>query len=240
MIILKDSAVTVKPSHNHSNRGRKNWLIYDIGDRFLEKHSDCYKGVMYDLGCGEAPYREYFLQYVDKYVGVDWGGSLHNSKKEVCADLNKALPIESEIADTVVSLSVLEHLCEPQVMLNESFRILRPKGNLVLQVPWQWWIHEAPYDFYRYTKFGLEYMLSKAGYVDIIVEPQGGFFTMWILKFNYFSSRLICGPQRLRSLVMLALWPFWFLGQKLAPILDRFDKSPDLESYGYFVVAKKL
>ena len=78
-------------------------------------------------------------------------------KADIVADLNKPLPIESEVADVVVSISVLEHLCEPMTMLSESFRILKPGGSILLQVPWQWWIHEAPYDFYRYSPYGLNY-----------------------------------------------------------------------------------
>jgi ubiquinone/menaquinone biosynthesis C-methylase UbiE len=81
------------------------------------------------LGAGESPYKTFFLQHAKKYVAVDWAGSLHNTKADIAADLNKPLPIESAVADTVVSLSVMEHLCEPQTMLNEAFRILKPGGG---------------------------------------------------------------------------------------------------------------
>ena len=117
-------------SRNHSNRRSHNWLIYDIGDLFLQKNTSHYKGVLYDLGSGESPYSDFFLQYAETYIAVDWSGSFHATKADIAADLNKPLPIESEVADTVVSLSVLEHLCEPQMMLNEAFRILKPGGRL--------------------------------------------------------------------------------------------------------------
>ena len=80
-------------------------------------------------------------------------------------------------------------------MLNEAFRILKPGGAIVLQVPWQWRVHEAPHDYFRYTPYGLKYLFEKAGFVDVVVEPQSGFFTMWILKMNYFSTRFIRGPR---------------------------------------------
>ena len=117
-------------SKNHSNRRAHNWLIYDIGDRFLLKNTKHYKGVLYDLGAGESPYKAFFLQHAQQYIAVDWAGSYHNTKADIAADLNKPLPIEPEAADTVVSLSVMEHLCEPQMMLNEAFRILKPGGGL--------------------------------------------------------------------------------------------------------------
>ncbi len=226
-------------SRNHPNRGAQNWLIYDIGDKFLQKYTPYYKGVLYDLGCGESPYRDFFLGYADQYVGVDWAGSYHDTKADIAADLNQPLPIESAVADTVVSISVMEHLCEPQIMLNEAYRILKPGGAMVLQVPWQWWIHEAPYDFFRYSPYGLKYLFEKAGFVDVVVEPQSGFFTMWILKMNYFSSRFVRGPKLLRFLIKAGLVPCWHIGQLLAPILDKLDRNWAAESQGYFVLARK-
>jgi SAM-dependent methyltransferase len=226
-------------SSSHTNRRLYNWLAYDNGDKYLIRGSDFYKGVLYDLGCGEAPYRSFFLCYADKYIGVDWPDSYHNTKADITADLNKPLPLVSGVADTVVSLSVLEHLCEPQIMLNEAFRILKPRGAIVLQVPWQWWIHEAPHDFFRYTPYGLIYLFEKAGFVDVVVEPQSGFFTMWILKMNYFSLRFIRGPMLLRWAIKAVLLPLWYAGQKAAPLLDTLDKNWALEASGYFVTARK-
>ncbi len=227
-------------SRHHLNRKPHNWLIYDIGDRFLLKHSPYFRGELYDLGCGEAPYRDFFLRFADRYIGVDWSASSHNARADIIADLNKPLPIDSGVADTIVSLSVMEHLCEPQLMLNEAFRILKPGGSIVLQVPWQWWIHEAPYDFFRYTPYGLEYMFRKAGFADIVVAPQAGFFTTTVLKWNYFSSRLLRGPMLLRQLMLMGLMPIWYFGQALAPALDKFDRNWALEAPGYYASAKKL
>lgn len=229
----------MKISQKHSNRQAHNWLIYDISDHFLLKNSPHYKGAIYDLGAGESPYKDFFLQYADQYIAVDWAGSYHDTKADIAADLNKPLPIDSEVADTVVALSVMEHLCEPQTMLNEACRILKPGGAIVLQVPWQWWIHEAPHDFFRYTPYGLEYLFQKAGFVDVVVEPQSGFFTMWILKMNYFSQRFIRGPRPLRWAIKAGLVPLWYLVQKAAPLLDKLDRNWALETSGYYVTATK-
>jgi len=223
----------------HLNCRAHNWLAYRINDSFLRKTSFLYKGMIYDLGCGEATYRAYLLGYASHYVGVDWSGSFHNTKADIIADLNKPLPIDNQVADTLISISVLEHLCEPQIFLDESFRILKPGGSMILQVPFQWWIHEAPYDFFRYTPYGLKYLLVKAGFVDVVVEPQSGFFTMWILKLNYFSRRFIRGPKPLRWLIKTCLIPFWYSGQISAPLLDTLDRNWAAETSGYFVTAQK-
>jgi SAM-dependent methyltransferase len=208
-------------------------------DRMMARYSALYRGVIYDLGAGESPYKEYFLNYADRYVAVDWAGSYHDTKADIVADLNQPLPIESEVADTVVSLSVMEHLREPQLMLNEAFRILKSGGSIVLQVPWQWWVHEAPYDFFRYTPYGLKHLLEQAGFVHIVVEPQSGYFTTAVLKWNYFTRRFVGGSKPLCWLIMAALRPLWYFGQKCAPFLDKLDRDWALETSGYFATAKK-
>lgn len=211
-----------------------------MGDRCLEKYTALYRGTIYDLGCGEAPYKDWFLQFGEHYVGVDWSVSFHNIKADIVANLNEPLPIESAIADTVLSFSVMEHLSEPQKMLSEAYRILKPGGSMILQVPWQWSIHEAPYDFFRYTPYGLRLMLERAGFVDIKVQAQAGFFTMMVMKINYFSKRCVRGPKTIRFFIFTFMSIFWYVGQKIAPILDKIDLNWETETTGYFVTAKKM
>jgi SAM-dependent methyltransferase len=225
--------------NNSSGKGMHNWLAYKIGNKFLKDGAKFYKGVLYDLGAGESPYKNFILQYVDEYISVDWSNSSHDIKVDVIADLNTSLPINDSVADTVISFSVLEHLCEPQVMLREAYRILKPGGTLILQIPWQWRIHEEPFDFYRYTPYGLSYMLGKAGFSSVEVLPMSGFFSMWVLKLNYFLLRAIRGPKFIRSLIKIALTPFWVFGQMLAPLLDKFDRNWAIETAGFYVTARR-
>jgi SAM-dependent methyltransferase len=228
-----------RPSSNHKNRKSHNWLIYDTYDTLLVAHSNLIKGDLYDLGCGEMPYKDWLLNYADTYAGVDWSSSLHDLKADILSDLNEPLAIDNEVADTVISLSVMEHLREPQVFLSEAHRILKPGGAMILQVPFMWSLHEAPYDYYRYTRFGLKYMFEKAGFVDVQVYPQTGFWSMWTLKFNYQSTRLVRGPWPIRKAMALLLCGIWAIDQRIAPWLDKHWKG-EAETAGYFVVAKKF
>jgi SAM-dependent methyltransferase len=223
----------------HPNRASHNWLIYEINDRFLRRSSALCRGALYDLGCGESHYKDFFLRYASSYVGVDWSQSLHHLSADIIADLNGPLPIPSEVAGTVVSLSVLEHLARPDVMLGEAYRILEPGGMLILQVPFQWWVHEDPHDYYRFTADGLRLMLTQAGFENIAVAPTGGFFTMGVLKLNYFTLRSVCGPRPVRQLMKTLLLVPWQAGQYVAPWLDRLDRDWALEAPGYWVVARK-
>lgn len=225
-------------SQTHNNRKPHNWLIYDISDQWLEKFKPYFRGHLYDLGCGEMPYKDWLLTQADHYTGVDWSGTLHQLKADIVADLNERLPIKSEVAETVISLSVMEHLREPQVFLGEAHRILKSGGAIILQVPFMWWVHEAPYDYYRYTQFGLQYMFEKAGFAKIQVYAQTGFWVMWTLKFNYQTTRLIRGPWPVRKLMAFLLRGMWAIDQRVAPLIDNHWKSEG-ETAGYFVVAHK-
>lgn len=232
---------SMKPSKNHPNRRLHNFSVYNSSDRVLLKIQGVIRGDVYDLGCGEMPYKSWLtsLPEVTKYIGVDWGSTLHTLTADIVSDLNKPLPIPDSVADTIISLSVLEHLSEPASMLAEAHRILRKGGGLLIQVPWQWQIHEAPYDYFRYSPYGLKHLLERAGFKNVDVTPQAGFFTMWFLKLNYFLTRLIMGPRVVRTTLRLFFTPVWILGQLLAPFLDRLDRDWLRESPGYFVTAEK-
>lgn len=236
---MNNNVTIKKPSQLHRNRQWHNWLVYDLNDHYLSNHSALYQGTMIDLGCGESPYQTYFMQFIDRYVGVDWEGSNHTTKETVLADLNELIPLDNDIADTIVSFSVIEHLYNPQQMLNEAYRILKPNGHIILQSPWQWWVHEAPHDYFRYSPYALKYMFEQAGFKNIMITPQAGFFTTWILKFNYFSTRFIRGPKLLKKIITALAIPFWAAGQLVAPYLDKLDKNWQAETIGFVVTAKK-
>lgn len=225
-------------SQNHPNRKPYNWLVYNIADDWLNKYKAYFQGHVYDLGCGEMPYKNWLLQHADQYTGVDWSDTLHTLKADIVADLNETLPIPNQSADTVLSLSVMEHLREPQTFLNEAHRILKPGGTMVLQVPFMWWVHEAPHDYFRYTQYGLQYMFKKAGFDNIVVHPQTGFWVMWTLKFNYQSTRLVRGPWPVKKLAALLLRGLWIINQRIAPALDKYWRAEG-ETAGYFVLAHK-
>lgn len=195
-------------------------------------------GSVVDLGCGERPFEKDILKYADSYKGLDWSNSFHDTKADIIADLNKPLNIDSESIDGVVSFEVLEHLSEPDMMLNEAYRVLKKGGVIVISIPFQWWVHEAPWDYQRYTRYGLKYHFDKAGFTDIEIEETTGFWLLWILKFNYQIVRLVRGPYIMRQLIRLFLIPFWFLNQWIAIFLDKYWEEKN-ETAGYVVFAKK-
>jgi len=215
------------------SKSSKNWLIQKINNDVFYRNADIVKGRVIDLGCGESPYKEDILKFAGEYIGVDWKKSFHDlGNTGVFADLSKTLPFRDCCADTVVSFQVLEHLPEPGFFLSQCYRILRSHGTVLLTVPFMWHVHEEPHDYFRFTRYGLEYLLKKSGFTDIRIEETTGFWQMWALKFNYHTERFAGG------VVKYLLLPLWWLGQTIAPFLDSLDGHPQ-ETASYAVIARK-
>lgn len=196
-----------------------NSLIHAINERVAREFD--YSGLVIDLGCGTAPYREIILQQATHYIGVDWPVSAHGARSvDVMADISVALPFATGCADTVVLFQTLEHLREPAACLRECRRLLRPAGQLHITVPFMWHVHEAPHDYFRFTRYGLNHLLQASGFERIEIVETTGFWQMLVLKLNYHTAGWARGW--LRPLLI----PFWWLGQKLAPVLDRRNPRP--------------
>lgn len=216
-----------------------NWLILKIHNNFFRRFSAQLKGVVVDLGCGTQPYKDDISKLGCKYVSVDWSNSYHQGKPDFVADLNVGVDLPDCFADSVITFSVIEHLHRPARLVEEAFRILKPSGKLYMQVPFQWAVHEAPYDYVRFTKYGLQKILEDAGFEYIEIQADCGYWVTTVLKFNYHTRRLIRGPKITRWLIQALFTPVWFCGQVFSIIADRFDLDEN-ETASYTLSAQRV
>jgi SAM-dependent methyltransferase len=86
------------------------------------------------------------------------------------------IPVESNYFDTVLCIAVLEHVENPEDVVPEMYRVLKPGGHLILEVPFLQPEHKVPTDFQRYTKDGLVRLVSHHGFC---VESIEGLFTVY-------------------------------------------------------------
>ena len=85
------------------------------------------------------------------------------------------LPLRAEIADAVIMSEVLEHISEPQLVMAEVLRILKPGGVLVGSTPFLCQgVHADPADFYRYTAQALTHLMG--GFDTVEIRPHGNAF----------------------------------------------------------------
>jgi len=132
-------------------------------------------GALLDVGCGHVPLYQVYRDLVTDIVCVDWSNTLHgNSLLDHVVDLNKKLPLASSTFDTVLLTDVLEHLADPLFTMRDLARVLRPGGKLLLGVPFFYWIHEEPHDYYRYTEFALARFCELSELKIICLEAYGG------------------------------------------------------------------
>jgi SAM-dependent methyltransferase len=127
-----------------------------------------------DAGAGRAPYRDLFAHA--RYETADFlavKGKKYTEQDYVC-DLRE-IPVEDARFDHVLLTQVLEHLPEPATVLAELHRVLKPGGTLWLTAPLFYAEHERPYDFFRYTQFGLRHLLEGAGFVVDEIDWMEGY-----------------------------------------------------------------
>lgn len=141
----------------------------------IKEHS---KGVLLDCGCGSVPYYEIYKDLVDDVVCVDWevcDGSVDHLDYK--ADLNKPLEfLQTESVDTIMLSDVLEHIYNPKELFAELSRILKKKGRLIVFVPFYYWIHSGPHDYFRYTEFALRRFCVENQLDILVLKPHSGYF----------------------------------------------------------------
>jgi SAM-dependent methyltransferase len=137
-----------------------------------------FSGTLLDIGCGKMPYKKYILENskVTKYIGLDIESALEydSAVKPDYTWNGKIMPFENDSFDCAFGTEVLEHCPEPEIVLKEVLRVLKPDGVFFFTVPFLWNLHEVPHDEYRYTPFSLQRHLENSGFKDIELNSTGG------------------------------------------------------------------
>ena len=128
-----------------------------------------------DIGCGDGVITKCFIECgIDAY-GMDISNSSKEnipSKKFKSYNLNeKKYPFKDEKFDFIFSKSVVEHLQNPDILLDESYRMLKKGGVLICMAPS--WKHSYKEAFYidhthvtPFTRYSLETACDLSGFVS--------------------------------------------------------------------------
>lgn len=123
------------------------------------------KGSVLDFGCGRKPYQNQFVN-ATSYIGVDMQTTGHDhehSKVDTYYD-GKRIPFSDNYFDNIFSSEVFEHVDNLDEIIKELNRVLKNEGKILITVPFVWNEHETPYDFRRFSKYGIEDLLKKSGF----------------------------------------------------------------------------
>lgn len=194
-------------------------------------------GKTLDVGCGSKPYAHLYRS--DEYVGleIDSTANRQAKKADYFYDGNK-FPFADESFDSVVANEVLEHVFNPEQFLNEVARVLRPQGLVLMTLPFVWDEHEQPYDFARYSSFGVKALLQRHGFeiieqrkstddIRVIFQLLNAYIYKTTMTRNGWFNHLI---------VRVLTAPFNILGEFLSWITPQ---NPDLY-LDNVVLAKKI
>jgi SAM-dependent methyltransferase len=134
-----------------------------------------FHGTLLDVGAGYAPYRPLVLappSRVTRYIALDLKDNIYQPP-----DLKwdgSRIPLQTGAVDCALATEVFEHVPEPENLMRECLRVLKPGGLLFFTVPFLWPLHTVPYDEYRYTPFALGRHLQAAGFCEVRVSALGG------------------------------------------------------------------
>jgi SAM-dependent methyltransferase len=166
----------LRASRNPSEVSVSSRLVVDLVANSYERHLPLHaKGDLLDLGCGKIPLYIAYRKLVSSATCVDWANTLHpNPHLDLECDINDPLMFPDASFDTVILSDVLEHIRSPQDLLCEIRRVLRPDGVLLMNVPFLYWLHEEPHDYFRYTRHALQLLCKTSGLRVLHLEAIGG------------------------------------------------------------------
>jgi SAM-dependent methyltransferase len=192
------------------------------------------RGRFIDLGCGSAPFWYAVVEQVERYDGVDlWPRS---DKVTFAGDVQTLSMVPDESYDSAICIEVLEHVPEPQRAVATIARILKPGGSVVITVPHLSRLHDLPHDYFRFTEYGLRYLLKQAGLNVVSIQPKGGLLTFLAHQLSTMLLVVAWSISPLKApLLAFNQWAL-ALGAFYADRLLGIDKT---FPQGYIVVASK-
>ena len=221
-------------------------------DRWVARQADNLPAgsLVLDVGAGSCPYKKLFshCEYRSQdFIQLEPNQLRHGQygKIDFICDA-KTIPVDDDSFDAVICTEVLEHVFDPQAVIKELSRILKPGGRLLLTAPLGSGIHQEPHHYYGgYTPYWYRHYLPQIGFEKIVIEANGGslkFFGQEAQRFLRLSR-----PFKFIGFFPSLLWfPIWLLlipilGGLLpfaAHLLDRYDTEQRF-TVGYHVAAFK-
>lgn len=184
-------------------------------------------GSILDVGCGQKPYQALFAN-VTQYVGLEFDSPENRVAKQ--ADYfydGTTFPFDAVSYDCVLCNQVLEHVFNPDQFLQEIRKVLKPDGSLLLTVPFVWDEHEQPWDYARYSSFGLRSLLERNGFVLIEQHKTNADSRVLFQLINAYLFKVLSTKTAIVNLLSCAIViaPITLLGIICSKLLP---SNPDL------------
>jgi SAM-dependent methyltransferase len=200
-------------------------------DRFIAAHASSLRTL--DIGAQNGPYAVHFPRRtaldIKRGMGV-----------QIIGDA-QSLGIADSSFEVVLCTEVLEHLPEPQRAIDEIFRVLAPGGQLLLTTRFLFPIHDAPHDYFRFTKYGLRHLLRRFEILELEEETDAvGTLAVLLQRLGMQAETLHRQPFRAIWLLSAqAIRPFSFLITSEFGDSRRLQRERGIMTSGYHVACRK-
>ncbi|MEO7621669.1 MAG: methyltransferase domain-containing protein, partial [Gallionella sp.] len=127
-----------------------------------------------DIGAADRWIEPHLPEGVD-YFALDYpstGRDLYGARPHAFADAAH-LPFADAHFDGAICLEVLEHVPDPAIVIGEIARVIKSGGRAWISMPFLYPLHDAPFDFQRYTEFGLRRDVERAGLQVVTLRKSG-------------------------------------------------------------------
>src|SRR3982750_1096442 len=200
-------------------------------DRFIAAHASDRRTL--DIGAQNGPYAVHF----PKRVALDLKPGVG---VQIIGDA-QMLAIRDASFEVVLCTEVLEHLPEPQQAIDEIFRVLVPGGQLLLTTRFLFPIHDAPHDYFRFTKYGLRHLLRAFEIIELQEETDSvGTLAVLLQRLGMQARTLNWTPARGLWLVAAQLArPFAFLISQEYGDSRRRTPERGIMTSGYHVACRQ-
>jgi SAM-dependent methyltransferase len=178
------------------------------------------------------------------YYGLDYLETAENwyqSKPDLFASACN-LPIQNNSINNILLLDVLEHIAETEQVINECYRVLKKDGELLMQIPFLYPLHDEPRDFIRLTEHGLKYLSEKCGFHVKICDAIGHPIETAVLLLNIALCKTILQwfNQKNPACFFIIVLPFFILTSNLiAKAIALMSTKNSFMPHSYQLILKK-
>lgn len=165
------------------------WVQKRIREAII-RNANFAHGTLLDVGCGRKPYELNFSKYVDRYFGMEYApeSGYRGNRADVASDAS-AMPFADQSIDAILCTEVMEHVENPEKVIEEFSRILKPNGIVITTAPFFYPIHDE-YDFFRYSDKGIAKIMERHGLEIVKIEPLSGTGLTVAIMFNFYLFEL--------------------------------------------------
>jgi len=155
---------------------------------------------------------------------------------DIVADVTD-LPIEDDSVDLIINTALIEHVDEPQKVVEEMARVLRGGGEIFCYLPFIAPYHAAPHDFYRWTIPGIQKLFAEFQSVEIKLGAGPTSGMLWVFQ-EWLAILLSFGSQKLHDVIFMILMVLTAPIKLLDLLLEKFPCAEKI-ACGFYVIGKK-